>query len=53
MRFDPKESYFDPKESYCDWEKAESIFNLYKMSDTGGNIQRITTNQTFEYCGDW
>jgi Tol biopolymer transport system component len=39
--------------SNCDWEKAESIFNLYKMSDTGGNIQRITTNQTFEYCGDW
>jgi Tol biopolymer transport system component len=39
--------------SNCDWEKAESIFNLYRMSDTGENIQRITTNQTFEYCGDW
>ncbi len=39
--------------SNCDWEKAESIFNLYKMTDAGGNIQRITTNQTFEYCGDW
>lgn len=39
--------------SNCDWEKAEALANLYKMSDTGGNIQRITTNQTFEYCGDW
>ncbi len=39
--------------SNCDWEKAEALANLYKMSDTGGNIQRITANQTFEYCGDW
>jgi Tol biopolymer transport system component len=39
--------------SNCDWEDAESIFNLYKRSYTGENIQRLTTNQTFEYCGDW
>jgi Tol biopolymer transport system component len=39
--------------SNCDWEDAESIFNLYKMHYTGGNIQRITKNQTYEYCGDW
>lgn len=39
--------------SNCDWEEADSIFNLYKMSYTGENIQRLTTNQTFEYCGDW
>ncbi len=39
--------------SSCDWEKAEALANLYKMSDTGGNIQRITATQTFEYCGDW
>ncbi len=39
--------------SNCDWEDAESIFNLYRMKYTGENIQRITTNQTYEYCGDW
>jgi Tol biopolymer transport system component len=39
--------------SNCDWEEAESIFNLYRMSVTGENIQRLTTAQTFEYCGDW
>ena len=39
--------------SNCDWEDADSVFNLYKMSYTGENLQRITTNQTFEYCGDW
>jgi TolB protein len=39
--------------SNCDWEEAESIFNLYRMSETGENLQRLTTTQTFEYCGDW
>ncbi len=39
--------------SNCDWEEAESIFNLYRMSETGENIQRLTTKQTFDYCGDW
>jgi len=39
--------------SNCDWEEAESLFNLYRMSETGENIQRLTTKQTFEYCGDW
>ena len=39
--------------SNCDWEEAESIFNLYRMSETGENIQRLTTKQAFEYCGDW
>ena len=39
--------------SNCDWEDAESIFNLYRMSETGENIQRLTTTQAFEYCGDW
>jgi Tol biopolymer transport system component len=39
--------------SNCDWEGAESMFNLYRMSDTGENIQRLTTKQAFEYCGDW
>jgi Tol biopolymer transport system component len=39
--------------SNCDWEEAESIFNLYKMSETGENIRRLTTKQAFEYCGDW
>jgi Tol biopolymer transport system component len=37
----------------CDWEGAESLFNLYRMSETGENIQRLTTTQAYEYCGDW
>ena len=36
-----------------DWEGADSLFNLYRMSDNGENIRRLTNNQTFEYCGDW
>jgi Tol biopolymer transport system component len=36
-----------------DWEGAESLFNIYRMSDNGENIRRLTNNQTFEYCGDW
>jgi Tol biopolymer transport system component len=39
--------------SSCDWEEAESLSNLYRMSETGENIQRLTTTQAFEYCGDW
>lgn len=39
--------------SNCDWEDAESLANLYRMSETGENIQRLTTTQAFEYCGDW
>jgi Tol biopolymer transport system component len=39
--------------SSCDWEDAESLMNLYRMSETGENIQRLTTTQAFEYCGDW
>ncbi len=39
--------------SNTDWEGAESIFNLYRMSETGENIQRLTATQAFEYCGDW
>lgn len=39
--------------SNCDWEGAESLFNLYRMSEAGENIRRLTTKQAFEYCGDW
>jgi Tol biopolymer transport system component len=39
--------------SNCDWEEADSLFNLYRMSETGENIQRLTTTQAFDYCGDW
>ena len=39
--------------SSCDWDDAESLANLYRMSETGENIQRLTTTQAFEYCGDW
>jgi len=36
-----------------DWEEADSMFNLYVMSEHGDEVRRITTNQSFEYCGDW
>jgi Tol biopolymer transport system component len=36
-----------------DWDEAASLANLYRMSETGENIQRLTKTQTFEYCGDW
>ncbi len=36
-----------------DWEEDDYIFNLYIMSENGENVRRLTTNQTFEYCGDW
>ena len=39
--------------SNSDWEGAESIFNLYRMSITGENLTRITKNESYEYCGDW
>jgi TolB protein len=39
--------------SNCDWEEAESLCNLYRMSDSGEHLQRLTTRQAFEYCGDW
>jgi Tol biopolymer transport system component len=39
--------------SNCDWEEAESLFNLYRITETGENLQRLTTGQTYEYCGDW
>jgi Tol biopolymer transport system component len=39
--------------SSSDWEDADSLANLYKMSDNGENLQRLTTTQAFEYCGDW
>ena len=32
---------------------GDGVFNLYTMSSTGENIRRLTTNQSFEYCGDW
>jgi Tol biopolymer transport system component len=39
--------------SNVDWEGAEALFNLYRMSDTGENIRRLTATEAFEYCGDW
>ena len=39
--------------SSCDWKEAESLSNLYRMSETGENLQRLTKAQAFEYCGDW
>ena len=41
--------------SSCDWEEADAdaLANLYRMSDTGEEIQRLTNAQAFDYCGDW
>jgi Tol biopolymer transport system component len=39
--------------SSTDWEDADSLANLYRMSETGQNIQRLTNTQAFDYCGDW
>jgi len=39
--------------SSCDWEDADALANLYRMSYTGENIQRLTTTQAYDYCGDW
>lgn len=39
--------------SSSDWEDAESLANLYRMSETGDHIQRLTMLQAFDYCGDW
>jgi TolB protein len=39
--------------SSSDWEDADALANLYRMSETGENIQRLTSTQAFDYCGDW
>jgi Tol biopolymer transport system component len=39
--------------SSSDWEEADALANLNRMSDTGENIQRLTSTQAFDYCGDW
>ena len=41
--------------SNCDWDEseAEALANLYRMSDTGQILQRLTKTQSFDYCGDW
>jgi Tol biopolymer transport system component len=39
--------------SNSDWDADEALFNLYKMSYTGENLQRLTNTKSFEYCGDW
>ena len=39
--------------SSCDWEGAESLASLYRMSDTGKILQRLTKMEAFECCGDW
>jgi Tol biopolymer transport system component len=39
--------------SSSDWEEADALANLYRMSETGEDIQRLTSTQAFDYCGDW
>jgi Tol biopolymer transport system component len=39
--------------SSSDWEDADALANLYRMSDTGESLQRLTSTQAFDYCGDW
>ncbi|MHB8844023.1 MAG: TolB family protein [Nitrospirota bacterium] len=36
-----------------EWEDADAIASLYRMSDTGEIMQRLTSTQAFDYCGDW
>jgi Tol biopolymer transport system component len=39
--------------SSSDWEDADALASIYRMSVTGENIQRLTSTQAFDYCGDW
>jgi len=39
--------------SSSDWEDADALASLYRMSETGENVQRLTSMQAFDYCGDW
>lgn len=39
--------------SNCDWEGAESLANLYLMSEAGQLQRRLTRTEAFECCGDW
>jgi len=39
--------------SSSDWEEADALANLYRMPVSGEGIQRLTTTQAFDYCGDW
>ncbi len=39
--------------SNCDWEGAEALANLYRMSAEGQLQLRLTKTQVFEFCGDW
>jgi len=41
--------------SSSEWEgsDADALANLYRMSDTGEDLRRLTSTQTFDYCGDW
>ena len=39
--------------SSAEWEDADALASLYRMSDTGEGLQRLTSTQTFDYCGDW
>jgi len=39
--------------SSSDWDDADALASLYRMSETGENIQRLTSKQAFDYCGDW
>jgi len=41
--------------SSSDWDEAEAdaLANLYRMSDTGEDLKRLTSCQAYDYCGDW
>lgn len=39
--------------SSTDWEDADALASLYRISETGQDLQRLTSTQTFDYCGDW
>jgi len=39
--------------SSSDWEDADALASLYRMSETGDGLQRLTNTQAYDYCGDW
>jgi Tol biopolymer transport system component len=36
-----------------DWEEAEALANLYRMSAEGQLQLRLTKTETYDVCGDW
>jgi TolB protein len=39
--------------SNCDWQGAEALASLYRMSSEGQLQARLTKAEVFDVCGDW